>query len=63
MFDKIYSQKKRDKGIIDFHDIEHFALQILTETDENGEFLFDEEGKIYLLILLLNIERSFTRYL
>lgn len=45
MFDKIYSQKKRDKGIIDFHDIEHFALQILTETDENGEFLFDEEGK------------------
>ncbi len=45
MFEQIYSQKKRDKGIIDFNDIEHFALQILTETDENGDFVFDEEGK------------------
>ena len=45
IFDKIYSQKKRDKGIIDFHDIEHFALQILTQTDENGDFLFDKDGK------------------
>ena len=45
MFESIYSEKKREKGIIDFNDIEHFALKILTETDENGEFLFDEEGK------------------
>ncbi|KMW27947.1 hypothetical protein HMPREF0977_00118 [Clostridium sp. 1_1_41A1FAA] len=45
MFEQIYSQKKRDKGIIDFNDIEHFALQILTETDENGDFVFDKEGK------------------
>ena len=45
MFEQIYSQKKRDKGIIDFNDIEHFALQILTEIDENGDFVFDEEGK------------------
>ncbi|WP_455542260.1 helicase-exonuclease AddAB subunit AddA [Intestinibacter sp.] len=45
MFEKIYSAKKRDKGIIDFNDIEHFALQILTQTDEKGDFLFDEEGK------------------
>ena len=45
MFEQIYSQKKRDKGIIDLNDIEHFALQILTETDENGDFVFDEEGK------------------
>ena len=45
MFEQIYSQKKRDKGIIDFNDIEHFELQILTETDENGDFVFDEEGK------------------
>ena len=41
MFEQIYSQKKRDKGIIDFNDIEH----LLTETDENGDFVFDEEGK------------------
>lgn len=45
MFEEIYSQKKREKGIIDFNDIEHFALDILTEKDENGEFLFDENGK------------------
>jgi ATP-dependent helicase/nuclease subunit A len=31
-FDKRYSAKKREKGIIDFNDIEHFALSILTET-------------------------------
>ena len=45
IFEEIYSQKKREKGIIDFNDIEHFALRILTETDENGEFLFDENGR------------------
>lgn len=45
MFEEIYSQKKREKGIIDFNDIEHFALEILTETDENGNFLFDDKGK------------------
>lgn len=45
MFDNIYSTKKREKGIIDFNDIEHFALRILTETNEEGEFLFDEKGK------------------
>ena len=36
MFESIYSEKKREKGIIDFNDIEHFALKILTETYENG---------------------------
>ena len=28
-FDQIFSKKKRDKNIVDFSDIEHFALQIL----------------------------------
>lgn len=32
----LYSERKREKGIIDFNDIEHFALAILTEKDENG---------------------------
>ena len=36
LFDKKYKEKKREKGIIDFNDIEHFALQILTEIDEEG---------------------------
>lgn len=37
LFDKKYKEKKREKGIIDFNDIEHFALQILTEIDEEGD--------------------------
>lgn len=41
-FDEIFSKKKRDKNIVDFTDIEHFALNILvkgveTTTDEKEE--------------------------
>ncbi|MDD3225096.1 MAG: helicase-exonuclease AddAB subunit AddA [Clostridium sp.] len=36
-FDKLYSEEKRNKGIIDFNDFEHMALNILIEEDENGE--------------------------
>ncbi|MBO3443141.1 helicase-exonuclease AddAB subunit AddA [Clostridium sp. CCUG 7971] len=35
-FEEAYDSKKREKGIIDFNDIEHFALKILTEKDDNG---------------------------
>ena len=35
-FEDAYSNKKRDKGIIDFNDIEHFALKILIQKDEHG---------------------------
>lgn len=35
--DEKYSIKKREKGIIDFNDIEHFALSILTEVDGEGK--------------------------
>ncbi len=35
-FIDLYSERKREKGIIDFNDIEHFALAILTKEDENG---------------------------
>ncbi|MFZ5353392.1 MAG: helicase-exonuclease AddAB subunit AddA [Bacillota bacterium] len=31
-----YASKKREKGIIDFNDIEHFCLKILLEEDEKG---------------------------
>ncbi|HID1129225.1 TPA: helicase-exonuclease AddAB subunit AddA [Clostridioides difficile] len=34
-----YSNKKREKGIIDFNDIEHFALNILTDVDEKGNIV------------------------
>ena len=41
-FDEVFSKRKRDKNIVDFTDIEHFALNILvkdvkTIIDENGE--------------------------
>lgn len=32
-FNKKFQDKKREKGIIDFNDIEHFCLQILTNED------------------------------
>ncbi|HBE9107505.1 TPA: helicase-exonuclease AddAB subunit AddA [Clostridioides difficile] len=38
-FEEEYSNKKREKGIIDFNDIEHFALNILTDVDEKGNII------------------------
>lgn len=35
-FDEKYSIKKRERGIVDFSDIEHFCLSILTTKDEDG---------------------------
>lgn len=35
-FDKRYSFKKREKSLLDFNDLEHLCLQILTEEDEKG---------------------------
>ena len=33
-FDERYSIKKRERGVIDFNDIEHFCLEILTENND-----------------------------
>lgn len=35
-FDEKYSSKKRERGVVDFSDIEHFCLSILTTKDEEG---------------------------
>lgn len=35
-FKEAYDQKKRDKKILDFDDVEHFALSVLTQVDEEG---------------------------
>lgn len=35
-FDEKYSIKKRERGLVDFSDIEHFCLNILTTRDEEG---------------------------
>lgn len=42
-----YGEKKKERGIIDFSDIEHYALSILTETDDRGEITASETAKLY----------------
>lgn len=38
-FHELYTGKKREKGIIDFNDLEHFSLQILTQRDDFGDII------------------------
>lgn len=45
-FSRLFAQKKADKNMIDFHDMEHFALQILTEK-KDGEFVPTEASQNY----------------
>lgn len=45
LFDKKFSNKKREKNILDFNDIEHIALRLLTENEDIREMYkekFDE---------------------
>ncbi|SKA89879.1 DNA helicase/exodeoxyribonuclease V, subunit A [Clostridium sp. USBA 49] len=41
-FNKLYTEKKRERGILDFNDLEHLALSILTAKDENDEIVPSE---------------------
>jgi ATP-dependent helicase/nuclease subunit A len=38
-FDNKYSNKKRERNLVDFSDIEHFCLNILTKKDEQGNII------------------------
>ena len=42
-----FSKKKKDKNLLDFSDIEHFALKILVKVDENGNIEKTEIAKKY----------------
>lgn len=69
-FSRAFSERKREDGILDFADMEHFALEILLTRDENGvrpsetalelqdyyeEILTDEyQDSNYIQELLLN---------
>lgn len=44
-FEEKFMQKKKEKNIIDFHDIEHFALKILVKQNENKEYEPSEVAK------------------
>ena len=39
-FSKRYYDKKREKNIMDFNDMEHLALNMLIKKDENGNIKF-----------------------
>lgn len=45
-FDKEFSKQKREKNIVDFNDIEHFALNILL-IEENGNIMPSDVAKRY----------------
>ena len=38
-FNEAFAKEKLEKNVMDFHDIEHFALKILVKTDETGRKL------------------------
>lgn len=46
-FSNKYQENKKEKNIIDFSDIEHFALKILVRKDENDNYIPTEVAKIY----------------
>ena len=46
-FDEEFMKKKKERNIIDFNDIEHYALKILVKKDENGNYVGTEVAKKY----------------
>lgn len=46
-FDNEFKNKKRERNIIDFNDIEHYALKILVKKDENGNYIPTDVAKKY----------------
>ncbi len=46
-FHEIFSLMKREKGVIDFSDIEQMCFNILVKRKKNGEFEPSNESKIY----------------
>lgn len=56
-FDTIFSKKKRDKNIVDFTDIEHFALNILVKDVEKN---IDENGITHEKIIKTEVAKKYT---
>ena len=46
-FDDEFMKRKRERNIIDFNDIEHYALKILVKKDENGNYVGTDVAKKY----------------
>ncbi len=43
-FDEEFTNEKREKALVDFNDIEHLCLDILSEVKENGEVVASESA-------------------
>lgn len=56
-FDREFSNKKREKNIVDFTDIEHFALNILVKDVEK---VTDENGIVYEKIIKTEVAKKYT---
>ncbi len=46
-FDKAFKEEKKEKNLIDFNDIEHYALNILIKKQEGGGYIPTEVAKNY----------------
>lgn len=46
-FEELYKAKKKQKGLIDFNDLEHYCLKILTEHTEEGTIVPSEAALAY----------------
>ncbi|WP_108670144.1 helicase-exonuclease AddAB subunit AddA [Peribacillus acanthi] len=46
-FDVKYTDAKKEKGIVDFSDLEHYCLAILSSKDEQGKLVPSETAKEY----------------
>lgn len=46
-FDSIYKAKKKKKGLIDFNDLEHYCLKVLTMKQEDGVIVPSEAALAY----------------
>lgn len=62
-FDNKYKQKKKDRGIIDFNDFEHFAIDILVEKDEEGNWIKDENGEYIPSSVALELREKYEEIL
>lgn len=47
IFDSKFKARKKERNLIDFNDIEHYALKILVRKNENGEYEPTEVAKKY----------------
>lgn len=58
-----YKEKKRKKGIIDFNDFEHFAIDLLIEKDDKGAMIKDAKGQYIPTVVALDLREKYSEIL